>query len=684
MSVALERSPFAATRSATATEDTPHRTTVTVGEVVVLGSICLVLLVGSLALALGHVGALTLPAVLGPTVVLGVAGALLLARSPVRPRVVVDRREAALLLGLGLLAGFMFFPGFPYGGGDKDPGVYVEHAQYMSRTGDLLINDPVLDKSVVPAFQPSSPNARFAGLWVLPGGYVEHEVQPGFYHFYSSVLASAHLVGGDTALFNVNPLLALLSVLGLALLARRMAGWVAAAVVGVLLATNMLEVWQAKYPSTEVLSQLMLIGALLAVVVALQARWRTAAAVAGALTAACWLVHPAGILVVLGAVGVGCALVVLRRFDLRCTAFAAGFGIVAAYGAWQAYGPARRYTVITGGLTESRLVLLLTVAGLLAVAGAVLLRGRGAAVAARLGDRRWQLAMGMGVLGVAAALIVVGFLRPRLFGPHYTLYQNVRIRDYDEQALRRLSWFVTLPGFALMWVGLAVVALRRWSGAVWAAVLPVCVLLPLYAWKPKNSPQLMWWPRRFVPAVLFGMLLLIALGIAWTATRKGRSGIPLKVAAGVSTLFLVGSFLQDSLPLRGHREYAGTRQVARDVAALAGDAQGVFLWSRKGTSQYRPGVHAPPVWLAEGQVSVLLPLPATEGYVLSFRRGFPGQPVFVVGAGPEPPEGLEGLPLRQVSEVRSTMEVWNESVVALPTSGGPRPVSFTVWRLAGT
>lgn len=67
------------------------------------------------------------------------------------------------------------------------------------------------------------------------------------------------------------------------LVARRIAGAVAAWAAGLLMATNMMQVWQAKYPTTEILSQALFLGALLGVLLALQTRWRWPALVAGLL-----------------------------------------------------------------------------------------------------------------------------------------------------------------------------------------------------------------------------------------------------------------------------------------------------------------------------------------------------------------------------------------------------------------
>ena len=87
-----------------------------------------------------------------------------------------------------------------------------------------------------------------------------------------ALLATAHGAGGRTALLVTVPLAGVVSVLALCAVLRRVgdellgprraggaqrgtAGLVAAGAGGLLLATNQLQVWQARYPTTEVLAQ---------------------------------------------------------------------------------------------------------------------------------------------------------------------------------------------------------------------------------------------------------------------------------------------------------------------------------------------------------------------------------------------------------------------------------------------
>jgi hypothetical protein len=90
----------------------------------------LVVALGLLAwagLALANLGRYSVVAAFGLAVV-GCAVILAIAwRARGRPRLTPDPAGLVMVAGLALVAGLLFLPGFPYGTGDKDPGVYVMH-----------------------------------------------------------------------------------------------------------------------------------------------------------------------------------------------------------------------------------------------------------------------------------------------------------------------------------------------------------------------------------------------------------------------------------------------------------------------------------------------------------------------------------------------------------------------------
>jgi hypothetical protein len=113
-------------------------------------------------------------------------------------------------------------------------------------------------------------------------------------HLWPALLATANDIGGFTGLFNTVSLLGVIAV-GLAVaVARRIAGLPAAWLTAALLPTNMLEVWQAKYPTAEIFGQMLFMGTMLGVILAIQMGWRSAAATAGVLLSLSYLERAVG------------------------------------------------------------------------------------------------------------------------------------------------------------------------------------------------------------------------------------------------------------------------------------------------------------------------------------------------------------------------------------------------------
>jgi hypothetical protein len=667
----------------------PRTKLVSAGEVLVLASVLGVALLAWAGLALADLGHYSLRLAFCLTLLgwLVVAAA---AWRAARPAIVLDRAGLMVLAGLAVVAVVLFFPGFPYGVADKDPGAYVIHGIEIARNGSVRWTEPALQR--VQGVPLTSPGALWPALWIQsPGSAV---ILPQFYHLWPALLASAFSAGGYTGLVNLNPLLGVMVVLVVALAVRRVFGLLAGGLAGLLLAANMLQVWQSKYPTTEVLTELLLAGALLAVVIALQTASRPAAGIGGLLLGIAFLARPDGLLEVLFAVVVLLALVALRRFDARAGWFAAGLAVTLPHGLVQAYGIAGRYT-LSNGVPRLPLLAAVVVVGVVAtVLARWPLAGLGQRVVALAQDRRVQLRLGVLILAVGAGLMVFGFLRPVLFGPGYYLADSrgTIVRSYDEQSLWRLSWFFTLPGMGVMLLGLGVVALRPWRAAAWTLVLPVLLLAPLYIWHARVASRLMWWTRRFVPIVVPGMMILLAVGLAAGLTWAMVSGRwhwarwPVRVASAAIAGFLLVVFLSQSLPLRHHHEFAGSFELTQRVAHAAGGRQGVFLWQQVAQNRiFSPGgLLGGPLTAQEGQVSVLLPQKPDPAYVHRFIAAFPNQPVFVLWEGDQPPPTYASLGLEQANRVALIMPMWGESDNQRPASARDVVLDFSIWHVHGT
>jgi len=369
-------------------------------EAIIGGLVLIVSLVAWVSLALADLGVHSLAAVVATTAVVAALAIAVAAATAAfaasataggvrgrRMRIRADPAGLVMTAGVAALASFLFFPGFAYGAADKDPGVYVAHGMAIARTGGYSLVDPASDSSRRLAVEMAASGARFPGVWISH----DDVIVPQFYALWPALLATAWDLGGEHVLIQVGPLCGLLAVCTWALLVRRavaeaiggaaglscglagpsdaaarlsgrVAGLFAGASTGVLLATNMLEVWQAKYPSSEISAQLFFAAALFGVVLALATGSWLPAAAAGVVAGIGLLDRADGTLPLLLAAATGAVLVAVRRFDRRAVAFAVGLAVVLPHALWQAYSPDanRDYTLVNG------IPNLTTVAGLVA------------------------------------------------------------------------------------------------------------------------------------------------------------------------------------------------------------------------------------------------------------------------------------------------------------------------------
>jgi hypothetical protein len=215
------------------------------------------------------------------------------------------------------------------------------------------------------------------------------------------------------------------------------------------------------------------------------------------------------------------------------------------------------------------------------------------------------------------------------------------------------------------------------------------VLFPIYAYSARNSTRLMWWTRRYVPSVLPGIVILIALavGVAFVLRIRGRA--LLRIPALLLVAGLLGVFLGQSLPLRSHDEWKGSFELTAQISALSGDARGIYLWepiTDQGCCAGPTQLLATPVWLARGELSALLPLDKANraAIIALYAKHFPDDPVFVVGDTPEVPAGIDPSTLQPVLSEKVELPMWDESDTSRPAHAHQVPVSVSVWRVRGT
>jgi hypothetical protein len=659
--------------------DDQHLDVTEVGAIVAVTSVAWV---ATVALALANADAFSTGAALALGALAPVAGLVWAWR--IRRLVRVSAGGAVVVVVAAAIGAATLLPGFPYLVGDKDPGVYAAHALAIERTGGTSVPDPVLaagDELPVTYYLVHRVPARFPGYWVDEDQ--PDRVRPQFFHLLPSLLAVAAGVGGTAALFNLVPVLAVLAVATLGLAVRRVAGTAAGALTAALLLANLMQVWHARHPATEILTEAFVAAAGLCLVLAVRAGRRPLAVLAGLLTAAAFLARPDGLAIVLLAFGAAMALLALRvRPDLGLRFFA-GLGAGTPYALYQAYGLNRTY-LLANDMPDWPVVVGLVVA---VSFGAVALRWGadrwGDRARQALGDRDPRALLAGGVAVVAAVGLVLAWFRPDLFDlVMATTLDGRRIPRLDEYNLRKLSWFVTVPGLVAMWAGLWLALRRRSLTALWLAILPGAVLFPLYVWQAHIESRLMWWSRRFVPVILPAMAVLMAVAVAALLAHDGRRAKAVRAAGVVLGLFLVVAPLRQSLEVRGHREYGGSVELLEQIDEVVGP-DALLLWQlpREG-DPFDPSRNlGGPMWFVHDHASALLPEAPTDDDVAAHLAAFPDRRAFAVVRGDEPLPALDRYEPTVALRVQTALAHLAEADFEVPLEAGAIPIDVTVWEL---
>jgi len=594
-----------------------------------------VMLSAWVALVLAEAGRFSLYAATAVLAMLAVIAAV-----PGRQRLSLRWRRTSLLQAAAVLALAVLLQARPseYIVGGRDPGTYVAAMAVIARTGGIVYTDPgvlSIPPEDVELFyrHPDGPDLSWGRFMGFPLERPQTgRVFPLFFHLFPAFGAYLFQAAGVKGALATAPVFGVLGTLGAYLAFRRLFGPATGLLAALLLALNVVQVWFARYPVSESLSEVLVFLALLAFALWEETRSAAFGALAGVALGLSLLVRIDSVLL-LAPVALW-ALVRRGRAEWswrELMPLLVPIAVLAAHAALHASFWSRKYVVDIlerpywrqgGG------VYLVAAASLLALAAAGHLLVAPLAAFSRRHARLVRTAVSAGAVLLA---LYAYFLRPQLSAwagadgndpsrviAHPGALRALgfhRLAAHDAQSFLRLGWFLTPAVLALAVAGF-VLLLRDWRPRYLFPTLTAATVGLFYLYKIRIYNDYFFALRRFVPVVIPFLLALAAFALV----RFGRGGRLRRVAAGAVALAIAAAYLRQTWPLIGYRDWRNSVRFVADVARRFGPDD-VVIFEQQGS------VHllSLPLWAVHGVNALELarfnPDPERLRHLVSAWRG---------------------------------------------------------------
>jgi hypothetical protein len=596
-----------------------------------------------------------------------------------------------LLVGASAL---LFFRPHEFILGGADAGVYVNTGMNLARTGALQIDDPAL------ALIPTSARGEFLRRaqpasqvdWLRMPGYYVADVSTGkvvsqFFSVQIVWIAIGSWIGSISGALLATPLFAAAGVVALyyvvyTLLAVRVLAFGAA----ILLMINPTQVWFARYPTAESLTQFLFLAGFYFFTRFVMTPSYGLAFLSGSTLAAIFLARIDAFPILLP-LGVYLVIAIVRS-PRRNVDFVFWLTFVALTGAALAHawffsrpyvletasgvfsiGAAALPQIAVGGLALLAVFLVLFVFLTRDRSFRLVESGDGTKlvdkipsasnllVAIRLlaWQKRFAVALAFGlVLFAAYAYFVRPLVEPGrtfVYGP-----SNTVLRTYDGENLVRIGWYLSPLGVFLAVAGAALLVARQLSRRTLFVLSASLLFTAMYVWNIANNPHHVYAMRRYVPVVMPALSLFMAYALhfswcKWGCVAAGKIAVAGAVVIVVGYMFIARSLLYTVI------EYDGAVEQLSRLATIM-PAGSVAIFTHTGWGE----VFGTPLTYIYGRDTFALqhPLPDAESLRAALEAwGSHGREVYWIidtETSPAPPSDYVPLSAGEVSVDVPTLE----------------------------
>ena len=502
------------------------------------------------------------------------------------------------------------------------------------------------------------------------------EVRTRYFPLYSVMIAiSYRLLGLRATLTVMNPFLAILALLLIVLLVRRLLGGKIALLAGLILVVNPLMVWFARYPIPEFYAQLMVTLGIFCF--ALYYPWGerpSGKGYWGLLSAVAFSLAPTAkfdlyliLFPLAGIIFLIYALKVVRREKFAYLLWFVLPLVLFVFHGWVGQKIfSGRYLQVTSSVVPRFIrsnILLISILGLIALAALPYLF--------RLITEHGKIDKGLDIAKkywrpALAILLLAMCIFAFLVLPYISWGRNAS-EAQQKATFQRMSWYFGYIGVIIFIIGLVIFVMKNLDQRTLAFFLMGTSIAVMLFYNPLCAPIHMWFLRRFIPVVIPFMGILMAYGLI-KAPQSIRERRARKMVAGAAVVALVAVLVFTSLytaKIKGVVQYGGSLESTQELAVRLKGKEKVAIFydavSRgyyADTLRYIFGVNSLPLASRTGDPKVFAKL--------IDKLWSQGKEVYMVSTIEEPPEIAKDFDLVDQQKLEASFEL-------LEQEGGRRP-----------